>query len=180
MPSSIILIRHCQSSGQAPDATLTPQGLADAEHLVPRLASLGVDAVFSSPYTRALQTVTPFAAARGISINVDGRLQERLLSAEPLDDWLAHIEASFANFDYRAPGGETLHEAQARGLAALKDIGASQATMPAAASHGNLLASLLNWINPSFGFSQWQAMANPALYRVTFRDGEPKTFELLD
>jgi 2,3-bisphosphoglycerate-dependent phosphoglycerate mutase len=178
--SSIILIRHCQSSGQAPNATLTPRGLADAEHLAPRLASLGVDAVFSSPYTRALQTVTPFAAARGISINVDARLQERLLSAKPLDDWLAHIEASFANFDYRAPGGETLREAQLRGLAALREIGASQATMPAVASHGNLLASLLNWIDPSFGFAQWQAMANPALYLVTFSDGKPTAFEFLE
>src|SRR5262245_33941461 len=120
--SSIIFVRHCQSSGQRPEDPLTEQGSAEAERLVAQLSSLGVDAIYSSPYARAVQTIEPFAAATKLPINIDFRLRERLLSAEPLDDWLIHIERSFADFDHRAPGGETLREAQARGLAAIQDI----------------------------------------------------------
>jgi len=177
--SSLIFVRHCQSSGQKPEDPLTAKGEADAERLVARLSSLGVEAIHSSPYARAVQTIEPFAAARNLPINIDFRLRERCLSAEPLDDWLAHIERSFADFDHRAPGGETLREAQARGLAALAQICSDGATLAAVVSHGNLLASLLNRMDPSFGFAEWRAMPNPALYRVALHAGVPTAFETL-
>ena len=175
--SSLIFVRHCQSSGQAPDDELTAQGFADAERLADRLAPLAIDAIYSSPYARAVQTIQPFAAVRQLPINIDFRLRERLLSAEPLDDWLAHIERSFADFDHRAPGGETLREAQARGLAAIEQVFADGATRAVVVSHGNLLASLLNRMDPAFGFAEWKAMPNPALYRVALQHGVPLAFE---
>lgn len=173
---SIMFVRHCQSSGQSPDAPLTAQGAADAEALVARLAPFGVDAICSSPYLRAVQTIEPFAAARGLPINIDFRLRERLLSAESLPDWLDHIERSFADFDYRAPGGETLREAQARGLAAIAALAEDEGRVIAVVSHGNLLSSLLNRMDTGFGFAEWQAMPNPALYRVTVHGGVPTSF----
>lgn len=177
--STIILVRHCQSSGQKADDLLTEQGLVDAERLVEQLAPLGIDAIYSSPYARAIQTIQPFAAARALPINIDFRLRERLLSAEPLADWLAHVERSFADFDHRAPGGETLREAQARGLAAIEQMCSDGAARAVVVSHGNLLASLLNRMNPAFGFPEWQAMPNPALYRVAISHGVPTAFEAL-
>ena len=99
--STFIFVRHCQSSGQAPDAALTAQGAADATALVARLAPFGIDALHSSPYLRAIQTIEPFAARRALPINIEFDLRERRLSAEPLGDWLDHIRRSFANFDYR-------------------------------------------------------------------------------
>lgn len=176
MHSTLILIRHCQSSGQAPDAPLTAQGAADARALAARLATLGIGAVYSSPYARAVQTIEPFAAARGLSINIDFRLRERLLSAEPLDDWLDHVRASFADPDHRAPGGETLREAQARGLEAIAQIHADGSATAAVATHGNLTGALLQKMDPTFGFTAWQAMPNPALYRVTLLAGVPSAF----
>ncbi len=179
MRSTLILVRHCQSSGQAPDAPLTAQGAGDARALADRLLQLGIDAVYSSPYLRAVQTIEPFAAKHALPINIEPDLRERRLSAEPLDDWLDHIRRSFANLDHRAPGGETLREAQSRGLAALQRIHTERPTHAAIASHGNLLASLLHHMDPSFGFESWQAMPNPALYQVTMTAGVPTSFEVL-
>ena len=175
--SSIILVRHCQSSGQKPDDPLTAKGATDAERLVAQLTPLGIDAVYSSPYARAVQTIEPFAAARNLPINIDFRLRERLLSAEPLDNWMAHVERSFADLDHRAAGGESLREAQARGLAAIEQICGDGAVLAVVVSHGNLLASLLNRIDPAFGFSEWRGMSNPALYRVAIQHGVPTRFE---
>ncbi|MBP6012907.1 MAG: histidine phosphatase family protein [Alphaproteobacteria bacterium] len=175
----MIFVRHCQSSGQAPDAPLTPQGAADARALTDRLLQLGIDAVYSSPYLRAVQTIEPFAAKHALPINIEFDMRERRLSAEPLDDWLDHIRQSFANLDHRAPGGETLREAQSRGLAALQRIHMQRPACAVVASHGNLLASLLHRMDPSFGFEAWQTMPNPALYRVALTAGVPTSFEVL-
>ena len=57
MQSTIIFVRHCESSGQASEAPLTAKGLADARDLVRCLVPLGIDAIYSSPYARAVQTI---------------------------------------------------------------------------------------------------------------------------
>ncbi len=177
--SAIILVRHCESSGQTPEAPLTAKGFADARELVRRLMPLGIEAVYSSPYARAVQTIEPFAAARGLPINIEPRLRERLLSGEAIDDWLEHVRLSFDDLDYRPPGGETLREAQTRGLAALLRIFDDGVSSAAVVSHGNLLSSLLHRMDPQFGFDAWRAMPNPALYRVRLQHGVPLTFEPL-
>ncbi len=132
----LILVRHCASSGQAPDAPLTEEGARAAELLAHRLAALTPDAIYSSPYLRAVTSVRPFATRMGWPIVEDPRLHERVLAAEPLDDWLEHIRRSYGDVDHRpGPGGETLREVQARGCAALADIAAAGHRLPIAASH---------------------------------------------
>jgi 2,3-bisphosphoglycerate-dependent phosphoglycerate mutase len=61
MRVSLLLIRHCRSTGQLPEAQLTPAGAGDAATLALELDRLGVDAVYSSPFQRARDTVLPFA-----------------------------------------------------------------------------------------------------------------------
>ncbi len=179
MQSTLLFLRHCQTTGQAPDAPLTAQGTEDARHLISQLAPFGIDLIYASPYLRAVQSIEPFAAKHALPINIDRRLRERQLTAEPRDDWLTHARASFDDFDYRAPGGETLREAQTRGLATLKDIAAESPNCALIASHGNILASLLHVMDPSFGFDAWYAMPNPALYRVRLHAGVPTAFATL-
>jgi 2,3-bisphosphoglycerate-dependent phosphoglycerate mutase len=179
MQTTVIFLRHCQTTGQAPDAPLTAKGAEDARRLIPRLIPLGIDAVYASPYLRAVQSIEPFAAKHALPINIDRRLRERRLTAEPCDDWLTHARASFDDFDYRGPGGETLREAQTRGLAALKDIAAESHRCALVASHGNILASLLNSMDSRFAFDDWHAMPNPALYRATLIAGVPAAFATL-
>jgi 2,3-bisphosphoglycerate-dependent phosphoglycerate mutase len=76
--SRLLLIRHCESSGQAPNAALTPRGMEQANELARWLQlSHLIDHVISSPYLRALQTIEPFAAVAGLSVEQDARLAER-------------------------------------------------------------------------------------------------------
>ncbi len=175
--TTVIFIRHCEATGQAPEAPLTIKGLADAQTLVERLASFRFDALYSSPFRRAVQTVEPLAAALGLPILMESRLQERRLSGEPLTDWLDHVRRSFDDFDYRAPGGESLADAQRRGLEALQRIHNDNSTCSALVSHGNLLASLLRYVDAKFTFAAWQGMPNPALYRVQLTEGMPVHYE---
>jgi 2,3-bisphosphoglycerate-dependent phosphoglycerate mutase len=179
--SRLILIRHCESSGQAPDAPLTEAGARAAEALADRLAALAPDAVYSSPYRRARTTVQPFADRAGLAVIEDARLHERVLSGEPLDDWLDHIRRSYEDLDHVAgAGGESLRATQTRALAALADIVASGHRRPVVASHGNLISSVLRAADPEFGFEAWRALRNPDLFELTFEDGRLMAYRRLD
>jgi 2,3-bisphosphoglycerate-dependent phosphoglycerate mutase len=165
----LILIRHCESSGQAPDAPLTEAGGRAAEVLADRLEALRPDAVYSSPYLRARTTVQPFAERAGLTIVEDARLRERVLSEQPLEDWLDHIRRSYEDLDHVAgAGGESLRQTQIRALAALGDIVARDHGLPAVASHGNLISSVLRATDPRFGFESWRALKNPDLFELRF------------
>jgi 2,3-bisphosphoglycerate-dependent phosphoglycerate mutase len=179
MKTTVIFIRHCESTGQAPDAPLTARGFAEAQALVSKLDNIPIDAVYSSPFSRAVQTVAPLATARGLRIREEPGLRERVLSLSPRADWLTHVERSFKDIDYRIDGGESLREARTRGLQALQRISGDGAITAALASHGNLLSSLLAFMNPGFGFADWKAMTNPALYRVELDGGVPVAFEAI-
>jgi 2,3-bisphosphoglycerate-dependent phosphoglycerate mutase len=176
----LLLIRHCESTAQHADAPLTASGTKAAEMLGTRLRDLSPDAIYSSPFERACATIRPFAVLAGLPVKLDDRLRERVLSEPDLEDWLEHVHLSFADPDYRAPGGESLNQAQSRAVAALADIAVAGHRMPAVVSHGNLIASVLRSVDASFGFGQWQQLRNPDLFEVEIDTGQPVRFVQLD
>jgi 2,3-bisphosphoglycerate-dependent phosphoglycerate mutase len=174
--AKLLLIRHCQSTGTQPDAPLSEAGATAAQALADRLRALAVDAVYSSPYERAQATVRPFAIAAGLSIGLDDRLRERVLSDRELDDRLAHVRRSFAEPDYRAPGGESLNQTKHRAIAALIDIAAAGHRLPIVSSHRTLIASVLRSMDTAFGFEQWQGLRTPDLFEVELDADRPIRF----
>ena len=176
----LLLIRHCEATAQYPDAPLTAAGTKAAETLGAGLRDLSPDAVYSSPYERARATVRPFAVLAGLPVRLDDRLRERVLSEHELEDWLDHVRRSFAEPNYRAPGGEGLDEAQSRAAAALADIAAADHRLPVVVSHGNLIAAVLRSMDAAFGFAQWRSLRNPDLFEVELEAGQPVRFVRLD
>jgi len=175
----LLLLRHAAALGQAPEANLSDAGYQQAEKLAACLAQQPIDAVFSSPYKRAMETIAPFAQQTGLNIHTLDHLCERTLSATPQEDWLEHVELSFQDRDYKLPGGESLHMTAQRALAAIQTIKASGSLLSVAVSHGNLIASLLSHIDPGFGFLDWQTMGNPDGYEVSLHNGQPSQFRRL-
>ncbi|MEL7608172.1 MAG: histidine phosphatase family protein [Bacillota bacterium] len=78
-----IWIRHAQTiwntqhktQGRT-DTPLDETGLMQAEHLAERLKNSGLNAIYSSPLQRALQTAQPLAKATGVPTTPDERLTE--------------------------------------------------------------------------------------------------------
>jgi 2,3-bisphosphoglycerate-dependent phosphoglycerate mutase len=167
MTDSIILVRHAQTMGQGSQDDLTADGRRAAAQLVPRLEGLGVDAIFSSPYLRAINTVVPCATNLGQPVQIIDDLRERVLSGAALPDWQDHLRYSFIDRDYVLPGGESMRQTEARALTALRRISDAGHKLPVVASHGGLIASLLSGIDPHFGFDDWAALANPDLFILT-------------
>jgi 2,3-bisphosphoglycerate-dependent phosphoglycerate mutase len=177
--TSLLLIRHCRATGPVPDAPLSAEGHAAAAALAARLQALGADAVYSSPFRRARQSVALFAERQAMAIAIDPRLAERRFAEPDPAIWLEQVRRSFLDLDYRPPGGETLREVQSRALAALADIAGKGHRLPAVSTHGNLLAALLRSVDPQFGFEGWQDLRNPDLFRLALDGARPVALERL-
>ena len=174
--TDVLLIRHAQSAPSADipesDWPLSDAGVRQAEQLAHNLEDRPVNAIYASPYLRAGATVAPLARRRGLEVEVARGLRERLLAHGKLEGWLEHLQRSWADRDYKLPGGESSRDCQRRMIASLSAIAARH---PGASivvcSHGNALSLFLNSIEPAFGFENWRAMTNPALYHLEYHDG---------
>jgi 2,3-bisphosphoglycerate-dependent phosphoglycerate mutase len=163
---AVYLVRHCQSSGQAPAAPLTELGQQQALQLAEVLAGHGIRRIVSSPYTRARQSIEPLAERLGLAVETDERLVERVLAAESLPDWQDRIRASFDDLTLTLPGGESTATAAERGMQALAEVLRNDLVPAVVVSHGNLLAALLNHLDGRPGFETWSGLTNPDLFRV--------------
>ena len=171
---TVLLVRHAAPVRPGTpgyienERPLTTQGLADAEQLASE-HDRQIDAIYSSPYRRALQTVEPLAKRRALEIEVIDDLRERYLMEAGLPDseWVPQLRRAWQDFDYAPPGGETSRIAQMRVVDVLDRIREKHPSgIVAAASHGNLIALALNAFDPSLRFDFWRAMPIPAIYEL--------------
>ena len=169
--TTLILVRHAQS---APDRALPERdwplselGRRQAAELAPALKALGVDALASSPFIRAVDTLKPYAEQAGLPIAVDEDLRERALGGW-LED-IAQVEAAVrrmhADLDFRLEGGETGHACVARFEAALaRVIAANPGRTVAVGSHGGVLGHLLARQDASLTGEFWRRIRNPHIF----------------
>lgn len=170
--TKLFLIRHCHAGGQEPEAQLTAEGHAQAEQLALFLEKYKINRIISSPFARAIQTITPFAFKQNLEIEVDERLKERILSSEHLTDWFEKLKRSFEEEDLKFSGGESSKEATERIVAFMKEINNRQTDHIAIVTHGNLSALLLNSLSQDFGFDKWLSLSNPDVYLLENHSGE--------
>ncbi|HMG51089.1 MAG TPA: histidine phosphatase family protein [Inquilinus sp.] len=166
MTSTIYLIRHCRAAGQEPEAPLTEEGHAQALRLRDRLAATPIARVVSSPFLRARDSAASLAARLGLPVGIDERLAERVLAADPAEDWQDRLRQSFADPGLCWPGGESGAAAMARGRAAVDAAAADAGGPVAVVTHGNLLALILHSFDGHSGFDTWAGLTNPDVYRI--------------
>lgn len=166
MASEIYLIRHCQATGQAPEAPLTEAGRAQALRLRDHLAALPIARVVSSPFLRARDSAAPLATRLGLTVAIDARLSERVLGADPAADWRNRLRLSFADPGLSWPGGESGRDATARGRAAVDAATEGVEGAVAIVTHGNLLALILQSFDGRSGFDAWAKLTNPDIFRI--------------
>jgi probable phosphomutase (TIGR03848 family) len=131
----LLLIRHATNdwvgkrlAGWTPGVSLNEEGRTQAEALARRLAELPLDAIYSSPLERTLETAEPLAAAHGLSVEIREALGEGRIG-----DWAGRTLEELKEEDlwpvvqvypggFRFPGGESIHEIQNRLVSELDSI----------------------------------------------------------
>jgi probable phosphoglycerate mutase len=151
------IVRHGQTersarlvySGQT-DVPLTALGRDQAQRAGALLASAGVDAIFSSPLSRARDTAEAIAAATGVPAQVDPRLIEvdygpfEGLDRQAARDRFGDAFAAWRDdpFGSPVPGMEPLGDALARARLATADALAA-AACPVIVGHQGILRLVL-------------------------------------
>ena len=133
----IYLIRHGQTAWNKQqifrgrkDLPLSDHGHAQARAVGERLAQEGITAVFASPMTRAVQTVTPLAETLGMEIErVEGLIDADFgawqgKTVPDVKEQYPDLYALWERSPHRVafPGGETTNDVAARATSALRDL----------------------------------------------------------
>ena len=147
--------------------SLSPSGLAAATDLGHALASIQIAAIYSSPYTRALETIGPLAGLIQLQVREASELRERTLGRFDRGSFSEAIAATWEDFDFAHPEGETNRAAQARVREFVDLLVRKHPTETVVvATHGILLALLLNSFDLKIGLEFWESLSLPDAYRL--------------
>jgi 2,3-bisphosphoglycerate-dependent phosphoglycerate mutase len=164
--SKLYLIRHCQTSGQNPEAILTPIGVTQANELASKLSQIKFKRIISSHYTRAVQSAEPLAQALGVRLEIDERLCERNLGLVDGEDWRRQLEKTFDDYDLTFPNGESSRESTSRAMLAVNEAIASADYPIALVTHGNLLSLIGRAFDPTLGYEFYKQLKSPDVFGV--------------
>ncbi len=96
---AVVLLRHgkarARSAWRGPDAgrTLLKVGEVEADRLIPLLAAYDVTRIVTSPSTRCVQTVRPYAETAGLSLDLRPRLSEEHATPRAVEKIVAKLLA---------------------------------------------------------------------------------------
>ncbi|MCF6409900.1 histidine phosphatase family protein [Pseudalkalibacillus salsuginis] len=166
----LYIVRHCKAEGQPPEARLTEEGFNQAKELADFFTAIQIDRIISSPFTRAQQSIEPTARRKGLQIETDDRLAERILSTEHHEDWLEKLRHSFDYMKMRLQGGESNEEAMERAERLIIDLKERTEQNIILVTHGNLMTLLLKYFDDTYGFEEWKKLSNPDVFLVSFED----------
>lgn len=173
---TLLLVRHAEpheptfQGTDERDRCLTERGREQALQLARSFDDADIEAIYTSPYRRVIQTVEPLALSHGLRLHVMEDLRERLLTPLPLpeEQRLEHSQLSNEDPDYRPPGGETRREAETREMAAISQIRRRHAHgLVVAGTHAGLILIILSRFDVRADLAFGRAMTMPAVYQMT-------------
>ena len=165
MNKKVYIVRHCEATGQPPESPLTETGFEQAKILTEFLSDKKIDRIISSPFLRAIQTVKPLSEKKELTIELDERLSERILSTTNLPDWYEKLKATFDDLELKYEGGESSQEAMNRIVKVADEIEDEHTLI---VTHGNIMSLLLKNFQSEFGFEGWENLSNPDVYLLNF------------
>lgn len=176
--TQVYFIRHAESDTSVHDDVtrpLTGAGLKAADALPEKLRGIRFDAIYSSPYLRAMQTVAPLAGALSLPVTEVFGFRERRVANDwiPQEDFDDFSRREWADFSYKLGEGESLREVQRRNIQALRGIlDQCPGQTVAVGTHGCALSTILNHFDPDFGHDAYRVLLPklPCVYRLTFID----------
>ena len=187
--TTILLVRHGETVANREgifrgrkDFPLNENGIAQAKQLAEHITrNFKIEAIYSSPLSRATQTAEPIAKMFNIPIDIENDLTNISLGEwegvpyekierefpEQYHLWLTEPEK------LRIPGGETLADVQSRSVASLKKlvhkhIGQTIAVVSHRAVLKPLIAGILDIAEPYF----WKIHIDNAAYCVVNYNSE--------
>ncbi len=175
MITTVYFVRHCEPNFENHDdmsRELSGKGMEDRRLVSGFLSDKGVTAVFSSPYKRAVDTISEYAGGNGFKINIIEDFRERRVG-KWTEDFADFSRRQWENFDFRLPLGESLSEVQKRNISALQAVlKENDGGTLVVGSHGTALSTIINFYDTSFGFKDFERIKSlmPWIVRFDFEE----------
>lgn len=148
---------------------LSSEGSLQARDIVYKVKGLGIDAIYSSPYKRAISTVKPFAIESGLPILLEEGFRELNAVNEylPPADFQALSEKMWSDVTFSSKDGESLRECQLRFMAAMNKIAKEHAGKTILiCTHGMPLGAILKVFDDAFGYDDWARVKMPDVFKL--------------
>ncbi len=170
--TEVYFVRHAESDNNIHDditRPLTGKGMQDRALVTQFFSLKRIDFICSSPYKRAIDTVTDLAQKNNAEIQRLDAFKERCISSAWIEDFSEFSKMQWDDFRYKLSDGESLQEVQNRNIIALKDIlNAHQNKTIVIATHGTALSTVINYYDPSFGYDDFKAIVKLMPWIVQF------------
>jgi 2,3-bisphosphoglycerate-dependent phosphoglycerate mutase len=154
--------------------------LQDAARVTELLAALPIDGISSSPYRRAVQTVAALASDLKLEIQIEDRFKERTLGDWSEGSFEEAVGRTWQDTGFSWPNGESNLSAQSRAIAALQSLTfGGLGDHIVLATHGNLLALILNYFDPGVDYQFWSRLAMPDVYHLEIIGRREATYKRL-
>jgi 2,3-bisphosphoglycerate-dependent phosphoglycerate mutase len=166
--TKLYLVRHAHANWEPDEARpLSEAGRTAARTVAELLSALPIIAIYSSPARRSIETISHLADRVGLCPVVVPDLRERELLAIPAGDFERVVRESWSAPTIATPGGESNSAAQTRALTAVRQLVIRHAGQHlVVATHGNLLALILNGLDSAFGYEFWRQLSFPDVYEL--------------
>ncbi|MBQ8316054.1 MAG: histidine phosphatase family protein [Lachnospiraceae bacterium] len=172
MRTRVYFIRHAEPNYNNHDdmtRELSEKGLKDRVLVTEFLRDKQIDAVLSSPFKRAVDTVRDFAEKSGLEIKVVEDFRERRIDNCWIEDFNGFCKKQWEDFNYKLSDGESLEEVQTRNIAALKNVlKRYEGKNLVVGSHGTALSTIINYYDKSFGYAQFEEIRGLMPWVVPF------------
>ena len=151
--TKIYFVRHAQPGHAWEDdrtRPLTGEGRRDSAIVFEFLKDKHIDAFYSSPYKRSVDTIADSADFFGKDIITDEDLREREKGENGNNHGMFHKR--WADHNYHEEGGESIAMVQKRNMRALTEILRDNIDKEVVVgTHGTALSTILNFYDKSFG-----------------------------
>jgi 2,3-bisphosphoglycerate-dependent phosphoglycerate mutase len=177
--TQLYLVRHAHSEYTPEELTrpLSEKGKVDAEHVTELLKKEKIDAVCSSPYKRAVETVEGIAHHIDQEIKIYEEIRERTLSSKPVKNFDEAISLVWEDPAFSLEGGESNLTAQKRGVQGIfKIIEEYNGKNVVIGTHGNVMVLIMSYFDPQYDIRFWRKLEMPDIYCLTFDD---KSFKVV-
>ena len=186
--TTVFFIRHAESDLSVHDdriRPLTEKGMNDRSLVTGFLQDKSINAVLSSPFRRAVDTVADFAERNGIEIETIEDFRERDVGGEWLSDadFWAFVERAWADFSYTRSGDECLAKVQERNIAALNAVlHKHEGQNIAIGTHGTAMSTIINYYDRSYRFQDFMAIVKitPWVVKMEFNGTDFIGMEKID
>jgi probable phosphomutase (TIGR03848 family) len=191
----LLLVRHAVTdatgqklTGRLPGFSLSEKGRSQAESVGVRLSNAPLKAIYSSPLERCLETAEIIGQHHRLKVETMNELEEvdygqwQGRSLKVLYRTKAWTKLRARPADFRFPGGETIREAQTRGMLAIEALRARHKNRAVlVCSHADMIRLVVaGYLGLGIDLYDRITIAPASITIVNVGDGTPRLLNLGD